>query len=146
MKKLLIFISFLTSILNYSQIITSTKTLPKKVNIESLKIFGDSIKIIKADKYNFDVLVINKKDTLKVEYLTFKYNLKKNINECSKFEQQNKTIMYKDSYPFEVMRVNSANLSFFWFAFTETISSKRYIYMCTIDKLKELENEMKNFD
>lgn len=146
MKTLLIFTFCLISNLIYSQVISPTKKIPKEITVEALKTLGDSIKIIKADNYNFDVLIINKKDTIKVEYLTFKYNLKQNISEASKFTQQNKTIVYNNSYPFEVMRVNSDKLSFFYFTFNETFSAKRYIYNCTIEKLKELENQIKNFD
>jgi hypothetical protein len=146
MKKLLIFIFCLISTLNYSQVIEPTKTLPKNVTIETLEMLGDSIKIIKADDYNFDVLIINKKDTIKAAYLSFKYNLKEYITEGSKFEQQNKTVFYNGSFPFEAMRVNSDKLSFFWFRYTETFSSKTFTFMCTIEKLKELENQIKNFD
>ena len=149
---LMIFFSLITCLV-YSQndllapVIIQTKEIPKEITIDYLKTVGDSIKIIKADDYDMEMLLINKNDSVKINYLLFIQYLKKDIILiASKFEDKNKTILFKSSYPFEAMRVNSDRLSFFWFTYIDTYTEKRYIYNCSIEKLKELAPQLIEFN
>lgn len=117
--------------------IIDTKQLPKELNLDFLKVVGDSIKFIKADDYNAFVYMINKKDTIEISFSEIKYTIKPMFEEAAKFEVKGKTKAIKN-YPYSMLSVNAKTISFGNFIFEDLVKSKRYLFWMTKEKLIDL--------
>ncbi len=121
--------------------IINAKTPSKEITKEFLKTVGDSIKFIKADNYNINVYLINKKDTIEISYGELKYVVKPIFDIAVKFEEIGKTKVITNS-PFSIFCTNTKLISFSHFKYEDILKSKNYLYFMTKDKLRELTEQI----